>query len=154
MTTVQDTLRHLVASLTFRFQHVTEDAPSSFGDFVAGAEVRTPRDIVKHMTGLVGLVHEQFVAFERERLEPLPWAEEKVRFLDALALVDADFAGGTLREDAALGLERILQGPLTDVATHIGQLATLRRLAGSPVVRVSYIAAEMRVPQEHQGEVS
>ena len=108
--------------------------------------MRTPRDIVKHMSELVGLVHEQFVAFQRERLEPLPWEEERARFLEALALVDADFAKGELREDATLSLGRILQGPLTDVATHIGQLATLRRLAGSPVTKVSYIAAEMRGP--------
>ncbi len=146
MTTAQDALRHLVASLAFRFEHVTEGAPEDFGDFTAGAEVRTPCDIVRHMSGLVGLVHEQFVAFQRERLEPLPWEEERARFLEALALVDADFAKGELREDATLSLGRILQGPLTDVATHIGQLATLRRLAGSPVTKVSYIAAEMRGP--------
>ena len=112
MTTAQDALRHLVASLRFRFEHVTEGVPDNFGDFVAGAEVRTPCDIVRHMSGLAGLVHEQFVAFQRERLEPLPWAEEKARLLEALAFVDADFAEGTLREDAALSLERILQGSL------------------------------------------
>ena len=147
MTTAQDALRHLVASLTFRFEHVTEGVPDDFGDFTAGAEVRTPCDVVRHMSGLVLFVHEQFVAFQRERLEPLPWAEEKARFLETLTLVNADFDTGTLREDATLSLERVLQGPLTDVATHIGQLATLRRLAGSPVTKVSYIAAEMRVSQ-------
>ena len=38
-------------------------------------------------------------------------------------------------------VEQLLQGPLADVMTHAGQLALLRRLAGSPVPPENFIRA-------------
>jgi hypothetical protein len=40
--------------------------------------------------------------------------------------------------------ERMLQGPLSDAMTHAGQLAILRRLAGSPVPSENFIFADVR----------
>ena len=37
--------------------------------------------------------------------------------------------------------ERLLQGPLADAMTHVGQLAMLRRLSGSPVRPENFIMA-------------
>jgi hypothetical protein len=37
--------------------------------------------------------------------------------------------------------ERLLQGPFSDAMTHAGQLAMLRRLAGSPVPPENFIVA-------------
>jgi hypothetical protein len=39
--------------------------------------------------------------------------------------------------------ERLLQGPFADAMTHAGQLAMLRRLAGSPVPPENFIVAEI-----------
>jgi len=41
--------------------------------------------------------------------------------------------------------ERLLQGPLADALTHVGQLATRRRLAGAPVRAENYYVAEIAV---------
>ncbi|MCV5942504.1 hypothetical protein OFN64_38105, partial [Escherichia coli] len=41
-------------------------------------------------------------------------------------------------------LLRLLQGPLSDAMTHIGQLAQLRRLAGSPVRGENFTKADIR----------
>jgi hypothetical protein len=38
-------------------------------------------------------------------------------------------------------LENLLQGPFSDAMTHAGQLAMLRRLAGSPVASENFIFA-------------
>jgi hypothetical protein len=35
-------------------------------------------------------------------------------------------------------VEKLVQGPLTDATSHIGQLTLLRRLAGSPVANINY----------------
>jgi hypothetical protein len=40
-----------------------------------------------------------------------------------------------------LTIEQIVQGPLADAMTHVGQLYTLRRMAGSPVAKESFIKA-------------
>ena len=39
----------------------------------------------------------------------------------------------------------MLQGPFADALTHVGQLAMLRRLAGSPVKGENYFKAEVTV---------
>jgi len=40
-----------------------------------------------------------------------------------------------------ISAQQLLQGPLADVMTHAGQLALLRRLAGSPVPPENFIRA-------------
>ncbi|TMQ59291.1 MAG: hypothetical protein E6K76_05455 [Candidatus Eisenbacteria bacterium] len=40
-------------------------------------------------------------------------------------------------------MERLLQGPLSDAMTHVGQLAMLRRLAGAPVPPENFIVADI-----------
>jgi hypothetical protein len=44
-------------------------------------------------------------------------------------------------------VERLFQGPVADAPTHVGQLALLRRLAGSPVQGENYFKAEIAVGQ-------
>ncbi len=145
MKTQQETLRHFLATLAFRFSHVVADAPASFADFEAGQDVRTPRKIVRHMSGLILFVHHCFIPEEAVPLPLLSWPEEVSRFLGALKLLDEDFAQDKpLRPDAP-ALEKLWQGPLTDSATHIGQLATLRRLDGSPITKTSYARAEIHI---------
>ena len=40
--------------------------------------------------------------------------------------------------------ERLLQGPFSDAMTHAGQLAMLRRFAGSPVAPENFIVADIK----------
>ena len=49
--------------------------------------------------------------------------------------------GADLRDN--ITPERLLQGPFSDAMTHAGQLALLRRLAGSPVRPENFIAADI-----------
>lgn len=139
------TLRHILATHMFRFKHVTEDVPDDFGDFTPGEEVRTPSETVRHMSGMMLFIHHRFVEFELEALPAQPWDEECRRFLDMTGLVDDDLAKDRPLRLIELSFAQLLQGPVIDVATHIGQLATLRRLAGSPVPRISYMVAEIAV---------
>jgi hypothetical protein len=44
-------------------------------------------------------------------------------------------------------LERLLQGPVTDALTHVGQLAMMRRLAGSPARGENFYVAAVAVGQ-------
>ena len=40
-------------------------------------------------------------------------------------------------------IEKLVQGPVADALTHVGQIALLRRLAGSPVKAENYFAADI-----------
>jgi hypothetical protein len=44
-------------------------------------------------------------------------------------------------------LERLLQGPLSDAMTHVGQLAMLRRIAGAPIHAENFFKADIRAGQ-------
>ena len=62
------------------------------------------------------------------------------RFFEALKRLDAFFAA---EKPSAMAIETLFQGPISDVLTHIGQLAMLRRLAGAPVRAEVMILADV-----------
>jgi hypothetical protein len=94
------------------------------------------------MTGVLGYARTFFVG-GTYRPEPLPSLEDEiVRFHQMLSdLARHIGAGSPLREGMTLG--RLLQGSFADAMTHAGQLAMLRRLAGSPVPPENFILADI-----------
>lgn len=136
-------LQHFLAAIAYRTQKALRDAPAHYPDFHPGQEVRTPVQILRHMTSLMGYVRTFFVGgtypFEPE---PLPtFAEEIERFHDMLE----DVGRFIMTDTAPTGIttEQLLQGPFSDVMTHVGQLAILRRLAESPVQSENFIYADI-----------
>jgi hypothetical protein len=135
-------LRHFLASLAYRTQKALRGAPEHFGDFRAAVNVRTPHELVWHMTGVIGYARTMLHGgtFAPPRL--LTFAAEVTRFHETLGALHADFAEPSLT--ARITDEQFLQGPLSDAMTHAGQLALLRRLAGSPVASEDFIFAAVR----------
>jgi len=132
-------LRHFLAALAYRTQKASRGAPEGFADFKAGNDVRSPKELVRHMTSVLGYARTFFIG-GAYRPEPLPTFEEEIeRFHDMLA---------TLRELLETGVplnglteEQLQQGQFSDAMTHAGQLAMLRRLHGDPVRSENFIRA-------------
>jgi hypothetical protein len=141
-------LRHLLASLDYRFLLVTRGAPDDFGSFDVGGEARTPVAIVRHLSGLIDLIQEQFGLVVEHSAIDGSFEDECRTFRDKLAGLDAGLVAGRTFSPAREGFDYagLLQGPVSDALTHVGQLALLRRLAGSPVERVRYWQVEMPHP--------
>jgi len=135
-------LRHFLAALAYRTQKALRGAPAEFGDFNAGSEVRTPNELVRHMTSVLGYARTYFVGGQY-RPAPLPsFLEEIERFHQMLESLSAHIRDGDpLAEQTTC--ERLLQGPFSDAMTHAGQLAMLRRLAGIPVPPENFIVADI-----------
>jgi hypothetical protein len=132
-------LRHLLAVLAYRTQKALRDAPSSFGTFEAGSQVRNPIALVRHVTSVLGYARACFVG-GRYHAEPLPdLPAETARFHEMLADLRQHLEAGT--ELGGTTEERLLQGPVADAMTHVGQLAMLRRLADSPVPPENFMEA-------------
>jgi len=134
-------VRHLLASLAYRAGKALRGAPPAFDAFRAGEGLRTPGEIVAHLGDL--LVWALGLASGDRRgsnTEPLAWVENVVRFFASLGELDAFFAGSS---PLACSPESLLQGPVADALTHVGQLAMLRRLAGSPIRGESYFRADI-----------
>ena len=135
-------LRHFLATLAYRTQKALRDAPADFGSFRAAPEVRTPAELVCHMTSVLGFARTFFLG-GHYRPAPLPsLAEEVNRFHEMLANL-----GALLEREAPMlqhmTAERLLQGPFSDAMTHAGQLALLRRLAGNPVAPENFVVADI-----------
>ena len=134
-------LQHFLAALAYRTQKAVRDAPESFADFRAGVNSRTPRELLMHMTSLMGYGRTFFHGGEYEPDRVVTFAEEVTRFHGMLAGLRDDFANPVL--EARITDFQFLQGPLADAMTHAGQLAMLRRLAGSPVASENFIHARI-----------
>jgi hypothetical protein len=133
-------LRQALAALAYRTQKALRDAPRDFGSFRAAEQVRTPSELVRHMTSVLGYARTFFVG-GRYWPDPLPTLqEETARFHEMLADLGRHLRNGRPLLEG-MSAERLLQGPLADALTHAGQLSLLRRMAGSPVAPENFIVA-------------
>lgn len=148
MANTRKLLTHFLAALAYRTQKALRDAPPDFGSFRVQEGVRTPAELVRHMTSVLGYARTHFIGgrYWPEALESLD--EEVARFHEMLGLLAQHLRkGDPLLDDVSE--ERLLQGPFSDAMTHAGQLALLRRLAGAPVPPENFIVA--RIEPERLG---
>jgi len=134
-------LRHTVATLAYRGGKALRGAPADFSSVRAKDGSRSAGEILAHVGDLFDWALS--LADGGHDWRPRPpqaWDQDVARFFDALARFDARLAS-----DAPLGCraEQLFQGPIADALTHIGQIALLRRLAGSPVRAENYFKAEI-----------
>lgn len=137
----REVLRHVVATVSYRGGIAVSDAPEAFATFRINEGTRTPAEILAHigdlLEGSLYLLKGDLVYLTSPSL---PWDEGISRLLSAVRELDAYLAS-----DAPLAcpVEKLIQGPIGDALTHIGQIVMLRRLAGSPVHAASYFSAEI-----------
>lgn len=137
-------LQHLLAAIAYRTQKALRDAPAHYPDFPAGHQVRTPVEILWHMTSLMGYVVTLFKGGSYPvKPDPLPTLDDETARFHAMVQAVGDLlaAGTPLLE---ITHQQLLQGPFADCLTHVGQLALLRRLADAPVAPENFIYAEIR----------
>lgn len=136
-------LRHTVATLAYRGAKAIRNEPAGFADFDGGHGLRTPGQILAHIGDLLDWA----LSIARGQREwhdskPLSWPQETERFFTALKKFD-DFLASDQPVQASI--EKIFQGPIADALTHVGQIAMLRRMAGSPIKGESYYDAEIEI---------
>jgi len=134
-------LQHFLAALAYRTQKALRGAPDGFSEFCAGSKVRTPHELVWHMTGLIGYARTMFYGGDFAPPRLATFDDEIARFHATLGQLLHDFANDSL--SARITDQQFLQGPLADAMTHAGQLAMLRRLFGSPIPSENFIFAKI-----------
>jgi hypothetical protein len=136
-------ITHFLAAIAYRTQKALRDAPAEYPDFAIGAEARTPVEILRHMTSVLGYAR-TFKLGGSYPIKPdalASFREEQERFHAMLESLGEHLdSSGRL---GSLSAEQLLQGPLADVMTHVGQLAMLRRLQGAAVAPENFIFADV-----------
>ena len=138
--TDRDLLRHCLAVISYRGGKCLHGAPSSFAEYDSGGG-KTPLKILGHMSALFDWTLSLAEGAERWPNGTLgAWEDEVVRFHASLSALDDCLAS---ERPVQAELTRLLQGPIADALTHVGQLAMLRRMFGSPIVGENYFVADM-----------
>ncbi len=94
-----------------------------------------------HMTGVVYYAASFFDGDKNWPHRTPSLTTEIDRFHQTLERVARHLDAGTSPNGTTL--ERLLQGPLSDAMTHVGQLSFLRRLYGSPVPGENFVQADI-----------
>ena len=137
----RELLRHALATLAYRGGKAVRNAPANFAEYSCNATSRTPGQILAHIGDLLdwGLSIARGKQTWRDS-GVQNWNQDVERFFSGLKAFD-DFLASDHPLDAAP--EKLLQGPIADALTHVGQIAMLRRMAGAPLKGESYFAAEI-----------
>lgn len=141
----REVLRHLLATVAYRGGLAVTDAPDGFGTFRAHETTRTPGELLAHIGDLLeGSLHLVKGNLVHIASAPLPWEEEITRFFSVVKELDRYLAS---EAPLACAVEKLVQGPVGDALTHVGQIVMLRRISGSPIRSAAYFTADI-VPGE------
>ena len=134
-------LRHCVATLAYRAAKALRGAPDRFEEFRISETTRSSGEILAYIGDLLDWALSLAMGNPRwHDSGPLTWDAGTRRFFVALATLDTYLASAApLRAPA----EQIFQGPIADALTHVGQIATRRTLAGTPVRGENYFLADI-----------
>jgi hypothetical protein len=152
MTDARALLRHTLATLAYRGGKAVRNAPATFADYRCGESSRTPAQILAHIGDLMdwGLS----LAEGQQKWTsstPFAWEKECERFFAALKKFDDCLASG---KPLQISVEELFQGPVADALTHVGQIAMLRRMSGSPIRGENYFVAEITAGRVGQDQPS
>lgn len=130
-------LIHAVKVIEYRFIKATNGSTKSFGDFKISEHTRTPTEIINHMFDLVAKTKSLIVDghFNIAPIGLFDFEQEKERLL--FGLRDLQTIIKTSEIDFEI-IKKILQGPVMDITTHIGQIAMLNGLHGNKIPKESY----------------
>ncbi|CAG1011955.1 hypothetical protein ANAEL_04307 [Anaerolineales bacterium] len=141
----RELIRHFIAALSYRLKRAAAGAPEDFGEFKQG-DGRKPVEILHHINDMLRFANGRFRAQATQMIAKGTWADELNIFKQQLADLDNALLELPLKgvlNGKPMTLEHLIQGPLCDCMTHLGQIALLRRLAGSPVAVENYLRAEI-----------
>ena len=134
-------LRHTVATLAYRGGKAIGNAPENFSSFSCGSASRSAGQILAHIGDLLDWALSMARGNRQWRdAKPQSWNDDVKRFYAALTAFDAYLASD---KPLQAPIEKLLQGPIADALTHVGQIAMMRRLAGSPVKGENFFAADI-----------
>jgi len=135
-------LIHAVRAIQYRFQKVTNGSAENFGDFTISPDTRTPSQIIHHMYDLTLKTKTMILEGHFKVPQPilLNFPQECERLVTGLMELQTVMNTCYIDIDTC---EKLMQGPILDIATHIGQIAMLNGLNGHKIPRESYYDAEI-----------
>ena len=139
---MQELLRHTLATTAYRFQKAVYQANEEFGNLVIGHGVRTPADLINHMNNVLQFTIAKIKDQERHTIESGSFIQEVTTFNQKLKELDESLAQNEITLETA---KKLFQGPISDVITHVGQLAMMRRFNNQPIQGEVFFKAAIEI---------
>lgn len=135
-------LSHSIKAIAYRFSKAIAGSKDNFGEFRISTRTRNVNEIVNHMYDLVLKIKIKIKEghFNCPPPEPLNFEGENLRFITGLLEL------GMIIKAAEIDIvteKRLLQGPVLDMATHIGQISLLNGLNGNKIIKENYYAVDL-----------
>ncbi len=136
-------LRHLVATIDYRFQKSVQNSSDHFGNFSLGKGSRSPIEIINHMFQVLRATRTFIQKDNRhdQGRKKLDFLSEVERFKAELIAIDELLSKKEVDLESS---KKLIQGPLSDIVTHIGQIALLQRLDDRPILHEDFSKAPIK----------
>jgi len=135
-------LRHTLSTIAYRFQKSVRNANDDFGNFLVAEDSRTAGEIINHIYDVINktkvFIHED--RFEKKSPEQFDFRIEIERLHDSLEELDFILSEKDIDINYS---KKLVQGPLADVLSHIGQISLLRGLSGNKLKSEDFSAAKI-----------
>ena len=133
--TAANIIARMLAGIGFRFYWATDELTEKTNAFQPGEGARSIGETIEHIWDLLNWIYGAIDPVSK--VKPSGAKQLREDTLELIAILEETFAKMDNEELALIKILKqpfwlIINGPLSDVLTHIGQIATLRRIAGSP----------------------
>ena len=135
-------LRHTLSTIAYRFQKSVSSANEDFGNFRAAEDSRTAVEIINHIFDIINKT-KVFIKddrFDKSLPIQLDFKSEIDRFHNTLQELDFLLSETELEIDYS---KKLIQGPLSDVLSHIGQIALMSGLDGNKIKGENFSSAKI-----------
>lgn len=134
----------MLATLGYRFSMAVKGAQPGFWLFHPGNNAATPTQLLHHMHHILlhveaSLNNNEVTRVPKPELEPHHVSQLEI--FEALDRIDRKIVVAETFDSSLPLLYALVQGPLADFLTHVGQLAMIRRISGDPISPSSYFTA-------------
>jgi hypothetical protein len=136
-------LRHFLAGLKYRCTKAISNAKKDYPTYEVGSGVRSPLEILSHISYVLRCAQSVFNNDIKIHIDLKTWEEEVEQFYRDLEILDTYISAGIPDQERIV--EKLLQGPLSDAMTHVGQLSMIRRISGDPITGESFFDADIRI---------
>ena len=125
-------LRHTLSTINYRFQKSVKYRNADFGDFSLGKGSRSPKEIINHM---YFVLRSTILYIEEEKIQTVEPDKLNLELeIDRFSLEIQNLDKVLTENELDINYsKRLLQGPLSDVLTHIGQMSMLSRINNNPI---------------------
>lgn len=127
---MKDCIRHFIATIYYRGMKYFSDYDEAFINYKPESDLRKPAEILNHINSLILYTESLFHEIENTQPSQLPFDEEIERFRASMKKLDYTIKYS--KEDPTKSYRSILQGPLSDILLHIGEISIHRSIAGDP----------------------